>query len=614
MKRITENTGRIVHVIKTTTAMALLMLAASCTQSGIDNPEITQEELHEHISFLASDSLKGRLPGTEEGRIAAEYIGNELMSFGFEAFEGGAYQEFEVVTAVTAGDCKLAIGDKEAVLSEEFTPFSFSENGEHKGEVVFCGYGFNIDSEELSWNDFSHDLTGKWALVLLGDPEPRNPDSKFIPYAGEKSKVVNAKDHGAAGVLFVSGVGFDKKDALTKMKIDQTGATLGIPVFHIKRSTADQILEGSETAVVASEPTIAALEASINEKLQPESFICKTVVEGVSEVEFTRVNTQNVVVYLEGNDPLLKDEYIMMGGHYDHLGLGGPNTSSRNPDTVAVHYGADDNASGIASIIEIGEWLAAHSDTLKRSVILTAFGAEEIGILGSKHFTSNPPVELDRVKTMINLDMMGRLKASNDLFIGGVGTSVEGEALLGELLGERELNLSFSYNGLGPSDHAAFYIEDIPVLFISTGAHEDYHTPEDVIEKLNFDGMVAISDYVTALALELINAEDPLTFQEAGPKKTVNSNRRSSVKLGIMPNFGQSDVKGLRIDGITSGGSADRAGMLKGDVIVAIEGKPIANIYEYMARMGALKPGMTITVDILRESKKEVVIVQLSNE
>ena len=394
-----------------TSAVALLLLAVSCSQSGIDNPEITQEELYEHISFLASDSLKGRLPGTQEGRIAAEFIGSELMSFGFEAFEGVAYQEFEVVTAVApSANCKLAIDDKAIVLSEEFIPFSFSENGEHKGDVVFCGYGFSIDSEELSWNDFSQDLTGKWALILLGDPEPRNPDSEFIPYAGEKSKVLSAKDNGASGVLFVSGTGFDKKDALTKMKIDQTGATLGIPVFHIKRSVADQILGHSGK-------TVAALEASINEKLQPESFLCNSVVDGVSEVEFTRVNTQNVVVYLEGNDPVLKDEYILIGGHYDHLGFGGPNTSSRKPDTVAVHGGADDNASGIASIIEIGEYLAAHSDTLKRSLILVAFGAEEIGILGSKHFTSNPPVELDRVKAMINLDMMGRLKESNDLFI-----------------------------------------------------------------------------------------------------------------------------------------------------------------------------------------------------
>ena len=271
MKKITQITGGITHAIKTTAAVALLILATSCTQSGIDNPSITQEELHEHISFLASDSLKGRLPGTEEGRIAAEFIGSELMSYGFEAFEGGPYQEFEVVTAMApSANCKLAFDDKEALLSEEFTPFSFSENGEHKGEVVFCGYGFSIDSEELSWNDFSQDLTGKWALILLGDPEPRNPDSKFIPYAGERSKVMNAKDNGAAGVLFVSGTGFDKKDALTKMKKDQTGTTFGVPVFHIKRSVADQILEGSGK-------TVADLETLINEQLKPESFQCNKI-------------------------------------------------------------------------------------------------------------------------------------------------------------------------------------------------------------------------------------------------------------------------------------------------------------------------------------------------
>ena len=221
-----------------------------------------------------------------------------------------------------------------------------------------------------------------------------------------------------------------------------------------------------------------------------------------------------------------------------------------------------------------------------------AFGAEEIGTIGSKFFTSNPLVDLKQIKAMVNVDMVGRLKESKDLFVGGVGTSIESEDLLNKLVEGRDLKLGFSYNGFGPSDHSAFYVKDIPVFFFSTGAHSDYHTPMDVIEEINFDGLSILSDYIYDLSMDVLNRDIELTFQESGPKgKSTAPNRGSKVKLGIMPNFGKSNNDGLRIDGVTLKGAADNGGLLKGDVIVAIEGKPIHNIYEYMSRMGALKSG-----------------------
>lgn len=595
------------HALKMFFGTILLLSIASCNTNKIDNPEITTDELYENISFLASDSLKGRKPGTAEGAIAAQFISDKLLSFGFKAFKNDPYQYFDVVTEVIASDENFIEFDGEkAKLFEDFIPFSFSANGLLETNIVFCGYGFNIETEDIVWNDFSVDVKGKWVMLLRGDPELDNPDSKFIPYSNEKSKVLSAKDNGAAGVLFVSGVELDKKDELTDLEIDQTASDLGIPVFHIKRTLADKILENSVKK-------IEHLEKMMNSQLKPATFECNTIIKANSDVIFMNVKTQNVVVILEGNDPGLKNEYIILGGHYDHLGYGGHTTSSRKPDTIAIHYGADDNASGISSLIEIGEYLAANQKTLKRSVILIAFGAEEIGIIGSKHFTSNPSVDLKQVKAMVNLDMIGRLKDSKDLLIGGVGSSEESENILNEILVGRDLILSFSYNGFGPSDHAAFYVEDIPVFFFSTGAHEDYHTPEDVIEKINFEGLKEVSEYITDLSVKLINSEESLTFKEAGPKGNVKTTRRSKVKLGIMPNFGKSDNNGLRVDGVTPGGTADLAGIMKGDVIVAIAGKPIENIYEYMARMSTLKPGTTTTIDVIRDNKKEVMIVHLEN-
>lgn len=594
---------------KTLLYISLTIIAIACNQVKIDNPEITKTELREHIEFLASDSLKGRLPGTPEGLIAAQYIGNKLLQYGFTPLAENGYQYFDVVTSVNAGDKNsLIINDFSATLNKDFIPYTYSSNQTIEADVVFGGYGFNIETDNIKWNDYKDiDISGKWVLILRADPELKNPDSEFIRYSNERLKVLNAKDKGAAGILFVSGYELDKTDELTKIEVDQTEANLGIPIFHIKRDVADRLL-------LKSGKNIAELEKQLNKNMIPNSFDCKTILIATSDIAYNKVKTQNVVGMLQGSNPALNDEYIVIGGHYDHLGMGGTSTSSRRSDTVAIHHGADDNASGIASIIEIAEKLAENKDYLQRNVIVLAFGAEEIGTIGSKFFTSNPVVDLKQIKAMINVDMVGRLKESKDLFVGGVGTSVESEIILNKLVEGRDFNLGISYNGLGPSDHSAFYVEDIPVFFFSTGAHPDYHTPFDVIDKLNFEGLKAVSDYIYDLSIEILNKNKFLTFQESGPKeRTTQPSRGSKVKLGVMPNFGKSNNKGLRIDGVTPNGAAYNGGILKNDVIIAIEGKPICNIYEYMSRMGALNPGQTITIDVLREETKIVLIVKLDD-
>jgi acetylornithine deacetylase/succinyl-diaminopimelate desuccinylase-like protein len=260
------------------------------------------------------------------------------------------------------------------------------------------------------------------------------------------------------------------------------------------------------------------------------------------------------------------------------------------PDSIAVHHGADDNASGVASIMEIAAKLAKNKKSLKRSVVIIAFSAEEIGLLGSKFFTNNPLVDLKSIKAMVNIDMVGRLKESRELLVGGVGTAVESEDLLTSLLNKRNLKLEFSYNGFGPSDHSSFYIENIPVFFFTTGAHSDYHTPLDVTEKINFEGLQLLDEYIYDLTTNLLNRPKDLTFKEAGPKGNVAGSRGSKVKLGIMPSFGESDNTGLKIDAVTPNGPASLAGLMKDDIITAIEGGAVHNIYEYMARMGKLKP------------------------
>ncbi len=589
--------------------VSLFLSNVACNNVKFDNPEITQEELKEHIIFLASDSLKGRKPGTAEGLVSAEYIAAKFKQYGYKAVKGESMlQFFDVIVDVYAGDsCKLHIANFESALDSDFVPMHFSINGDLDASVVFVGYGFDIQEDSLVWNDYADvDVTGKWVMILRADPELDNADSKFIPYSSDRSKMLTAKDHGALGVIFVSGEEYKAQDALAKMKIDQTQANLGILGVHVKRKVANLIL-------AKSEKTIANLEEKLNKTHDSQSFVCDTKVNASVEIVYKKVSTQNVVAMLEGTDPELKSEVIVIGGHYDHLGFGGFSSSSRTPDLNAVHYGADDNASGIASVIEIGEKLAANRSQLKRTVVLIAFGAEEIGLIGSKFFMENTEIELANIKSMVNIDMVGRLR-NNNLMVGGVGTSKESEKLL-NTLNDSILNLSFAYEGFGPSDHSAFYMKDIPVFFFSTGAHADYHTPRDVVDSINFVGLELVNSYVFDVSLDLIGRDSSLTFQESGPKgKAKSSGRSFKVKLGIMPDFVGKSNDGLGIDAVTPGGAAYNGGLQKGDKIVAIEGKEIHNIYEYMARMGTLKPGQTITIDIIRDGQRIVKLIQLQDK
>ncbi len=219
-------------------------------------------------------------------------------------------------------------------------------------------------------------------------------------------------------------------------------------------------------------------------------------------------------------------------------------------------------------------------------------------------------MDLKKVRAMFNFDMVGRLDtASNALSISGTGTSAESEEILGRL--NPGFSLAFSGEGFGPSDHASFYMENIPVFYFSTGAHADYHTPGDIPGKINTDGISRVADYAWKVALEVANRNEPLTFREAGSKMQRSRGGRFKVTLGVMPDYAGLEKHGMRVDAVTKDKPAYRAGMVKGDIITAIDGKPVGNIYDYMNRLKTFIEGQTISVDILRDGEHKVLIVQL---
>lgn len=588
----------------------ILALITVCVFTGsaiaqVDH-RVTADEITGHISFLASDSLKGRKPGTLESKVAADYIRNRLADAGLHLIDEDGFQYFELVTGVKMGEQnRMNINGMKLEIGEEYTPLSFSENATVTAPAVFVGYGFDIINDSVQWNDYaSLDVDGKWAVMFRGAPDAGDPTGKFRGNVKERMKVMMAKDHGAAGVILINAPSADQDDKLMHVQYDKSPATAGIPVIQMKYGILDSLMKtfGMNLKNVA---------VSIKSGMSPFVFSIPYVFSVQTDVIHQKARTQNVVAMLEGDHRELREEIIVIGAHYDHLGMGGPGSGSRALDTIAVHYGADDNASGVAGVIELAEYLALADNQPDRSIVFIAFGAEEMGLVGSKYFVENPPVDLDNVVAMINFDMIGRLKEDKSIAIGGTGTSEETEDILDQLKARTSLKLNYSKEGYGPSDHAAFYTAGIPVFFISTGAHSDYHTPMDRAEFINATGQVEVLEFTAGLIGELASRDERLAFKEAGPTSRSRSGYSFKVTLGIMPDFTGSSNDGLRVDAVRPDGPAHRGGMKKGDRIVAMDGKPVENIYDYMGRLKQFESGQTITVDVIRNGKKEVLLITL---
>jgi hypothetical protein len=456
----------------------------------------------------------------------------------------------------------------------------------------------------LKWDDFKNvDVKGKIGIILLGAPEP-DKNSKEDPFESQgsiRSKLLQARDAGAKGVILVAGPVYDEKDEIEFGTLKENSA--GLPVIRVKRNFLNVSLKNAGI-------TIEEIEKKLNTSHSPVSVALGISAEIKTEVISHKAETRNVIGYLPAAKSGKNAEYVVVGAHYDHLGMGGVGSNSRVPDTVGVHGGADDNASGVSAVIEMAGRLSALASKLNRGVIFVAFTGEEMGLLGSKYFVEHSPVPTGTITAMFNLDMVGRPNEENRITISGTGTAAEMDSLL-NLMVPGKLSYSRSPEGYGPSDHASFYSSGIPVFYFSTGAHLDYHTPGDTPDKLNYNVMKSLSDQVADLILSVANAPAKLTFRESGPKTNESGRRKLKVTLGIMPDVSGTDNNGLRVEFATPGKPAQLAGIKKGDRIIGINGMPVTNVYDYMTRLQTLKPGQTVSVEIMRDEKKIVVLVQL---
>ncbi len=330
------------------------------------------------------------------------------------------------------------------------------------------------------------------------------------------------------------------------------------------------------------------------------------------------IATHNIIAVIPGKDKRLKNEYIVVSSHYDHLGLGGKGSGSRQPDTVAVHPGADDNASGDAVVLE----LARHFKKVRspRSIIFAFFGAEEQGLVGSKKFVEwmkqddrvrrNLPADIKGIVANVNLDMVGRMR-DHAMSVSGTGTSSEFKTMVERVASQMNVHVSCTPDGYGPSDHASFVAAEIPVLFLTTGGHMEYHTPADKPATLNYDGMQQTLDFSKELIASLASMTDRPNYISV-PGSDRMQHAKFKVTLGLMPDvMGTSDKPGLRADIVVAGKPAHSAGIRSGDIIQEIDGKPVKDIKEYMQRLSELQAGTTIPVKVLRGEEVIVFHVHL---
>ncbi len=367
---------------------------------------------------------------------------------------------------------------------------------------------------------------------------------------------------------------------------------------HIRTLASDEY-EGRNTGSEGEKKANAYIEKQFKaiqllpkgEKGYDQPFAFKSGVHGTG----TEGTAENIIGYIDNG----AENTIIIGAHYDHLGLGNDGSSLDANPKGKIHNGADDNASGTAGVIELARYFQKNGKKEKNNFLFICFSGEELGLYGSKYFTEHPTIDLSKVTYMINMDMIGRLPESKNLSVSGVGTSPSWSTVLDKLSND-QLIVKTDSSGMGPSDHSSFYVKNIPALHFFTGSHNDYHKPSDDWDKINYKGEVEVLNAIVKLVNEL-DAQPKLAFLTT-KNKSMGGSRSFKVTLGVMPSY-TSDVEGLLIDGVSDGKPAQKAGLLAGDIVVQIGEHEIKDIQNYMEALGKFEKGQTVPVKVKRKNE-----------
>ncbi len=574
--------------------------------------EISEADLRQEVSWLADPARDGRMTGTAGAANTASWLADYFKTIGLHSFQGdykNAFQ-FNAGERVIPENMRLEIsgsGEMKAALEQDFRPLPFSDSGAASGDVVFAGYGLVVAAEgdAAAYDSYAGlDVKGKIVLVLRYVPEntegPRR--AQLNRYAAPHYKALLARERGAKGLLIVTGPNSPKSGELIPLTNDFTNAGSGIVAASINEKVAEALL-------APSGKNLKDLQSELdteNPHAEGGFVLPKVKVDLACGIDHLKKSDANVVGYLPPAQESPESEYIVVGAHYDHLGHGGSSSLDRAGEEGKIHPGADDNASGVAWMMELAGSLAQERaqrpNEFERGIIFAAWSGEEIGLLGSGAFAEKPPVPLKNIAAYINSDMVGRMR-DNKLTLQGVGSSKVWRREAEKRNVAAGFNLVLQDDPYLPTDVTSFYPKNVPVINFFTGGQEDYHRPTDTADKLDYPDLARIAKFAQGIILDLVENPERPDYEKV-EQSSINGASRDMLRiyLGTIPDYA-TNVKGVKLSGVRGGSPAEKAGLKGGDVIVEFAGQKITNIYDYTYALDGAKVGKPTPVAVERDGK-----------
>ncbi|MCX6147095.1 MAG: M28 family peptidase [Candidatus Kapabacteria bacterium] len=581
-------------------ALKALAEAPKRNQTALMNftSEILTSELKAKVSYFASEELEGRMTGSEGTRLAANYIKTQIEKLGLKPLGETFDYKFDFVQDIVINDSKnsLSFNGQNWKLYDSFIPDLSSNNGEISGNVAFVGYGIKTGTNsEKEYNSYKGlDVKGKIVMMLSGMPDGLKEEEKksMLHYSDKMFKIMVARELGAVGVVFISN-----RQYFSKPKAGSIPAKAGLVIGNVNYQIANQILKSMETNV---DTLIAQLKDS-----SPHfsgSFDIKSAKLEMKVDLSKKIGQDNdVLAYIPASKAT--DDYILIGGHYDHLGKGETSSLSDDEHKNFIHNGADDNASGTSAVLELAEYFANlkkdKPELFTKNVIFGWWSGEELGLVGSEAFCDKPSIDIKKIKAYFNFDMVGMLK-ENKLSAQGLGSSPGWKKILEKKNIVAGFDLKMQDDPYLPTDAMAFYKKGVPVIAFFTGLHEYYHRYNDDIENLNFEGMGKITKFAANVITEVMKTDSNLAYASVAMSSNQASAKSFGVALGTIPDY-TADVEGMKLSGVRTGGAAEKAGIKGGDIIIKLAGKDIKNIYDYTNMLSELKAGEKYKITIIRD-------------
>jgi hypothetical protein len=597
------------------TALLAGSAAAAAAQVATTSPT------RSHVQTLASEKFGGREAGSDGERLAADYIAAQLQRIGARPLPGrrDMLQPFEFTAGSRDGGTTLNISRETSVPGDSpvtgihsdtqgaVRALSFSDDGDVEGEVVFVGYGIVVpESSHFGYDSYTGlDVKDKIVLVLRYFPEDADAATKAVlaRYSDLRYKAMAARQRGARAMLIVTGPRSPNAGELIPMTFDTAIAGSGLPAASITEPVARTILAGRQ-------PRSTSHLGDLQKELDTGNpHVSGFAISGVRVSLRTRVvrekkTAHNVVAYLPATNATaaVQKPWVVVGAHYDHLGRGlaGSSLASRE-DAGRAHVGADDNASGTASVIALAEAVSKQPQR-KRNLLIALWSAEEIGLIGSKAFVSAPPVPVSQIAAYVNFDMVGRM-TDNKLAAQATGSSPVWASMIERANVRAGFDIAIQPDPYQPTDVSSFNEAGVPSLNFTTGAHTDYHKPSDTADKINYDDLDRVVDLAAEITRQLLDLDAPPPFTKVEQSSQTPGRTGIRVFTGTVPDY-TAEVTGLLLGGVVGGGPAEKAGLQKGDVIVEIAGKSITNIYDYTFALELLKIDQPVKVVYTRGGKR----------